>query len=235
MKNYDLKKIFLFSALSDSEANSIKEFSSLKRFSKGEIIFFDTEPYTGIYGILEGVVKIYKISKEGREHLIHLQHPGSTFGEVPMFENFSGITEKESTYPANAMALDTDTVVVKIPVKQFTDFIKQNNDACLKMLSSFAKRLRFLNSHIENLTLGDVTKRLSIYLITEYEKTLSQRSSDVKSLELKISKYDLASHLGTINETLSRVFKKLQNESILEVKGKTIDIKDITALKKYAK
>lgn len=235
MKNYDLKKIFLFSNLNDAEADSIKEFSSLKKFSKGEIIYFDTEPYTGIYGIFEGNVKIYKISKEGREHLLHIEHPGSTFGEVPMFENFSGIFEKERTYPVNAMALDTETVVVKIPVKPFIDFISQNNDACLKMLSSFARRLRFLNSHIENLTLGDVTKRLSIYLITEYEKTLNPRSSGVKSLELRISKYDLASHLGTVNETLSRVFKKLQNESILEVKGKMIDIIDFSALKKYAK
>ena len=64
MKNYDLKNIFLFSDLNNKEADSIKEFSSLKKFSKGEIIFFDTEPYTGIYGILEGVVKIYKISKK---------------------------------------------------------------------------------------------------------------------------------------------------------------------------
>ena len=234
MKNYDLKNIFLFSDLNNKEADSIKEFSSLKKFSKGEIIFFDTEPYTGIYGILEGVVKIYKISKEGREHLIHLEHPGSTFGEVPMFENFSGITEKERTYPANAMALEAGMVVVKIPVKPFTEFIKQNNDACLKMLSSFAKRLRFLNTHIENLTLGDVTKRLSIYLVTEYDKKISSNSPVTKSLELGISKYDLASHLGTINETLSRVFKKLQNESILEVRGKTIDIIDFPALKKYS-
>lgn len=235
MKNYDLKNIFLFSNLNDTEANSIKEFSSLKRYSKGEIIFFDTEPYTGIYGILEGVVKIFKISKEGREHLIHLEHPGSTFGEVPMFENFSAIIDKERTYPANAMALDTETVVVKIPVKPFTEFIKQNNDACLKMLSSFARRLRFLNTHIENLTLGDVTKRLSIYLVTEYEKKLNSDCQGIRSLELGISKYDLASHLGTINETLSRVFKKLQNESILEVRGKTIDIINFQALKKYAK
>ena len=151
-----------------------------------------------------------------------------------MFENFSGITEKERTYPANAMALDAGTVVVKIPVKPFTEFIKQNNDACLKMLSSFAKRLRFLNTHIENLTLGDVTKRLSIYLVTEYDKKISSNSPVTKSLELGISKYDLASHLGTINETLSRVFKKLQNESILEVRGKTIDIIDFPALKKYS-
>lgn len=235
MKNYDLKKIFLFSNLNDAEINSIMEFSSLKKYSKGEIIFFDTEPYSGIYGIFEGNVKMYKISKEGREHLLHIEQPGSTFGEVPMFENFSGIIEKGRAYPANAMALDTETIVVKIPVKPFTDFIRHNNDACLKMLSSFARRLRFLNSHIENLTLGDVTKRLSIYLITEYEKKLNPNYSGAKSLELGISKYDLASHLGTVNETLSRVFKKLQNENILEVKGKMIDIIDFSGLKKYAK
>ena len=238
MINYDLKKIYLLSDLDDKAIQTIREFSAIKRYSKGEIIFFDSEPYTGIYGILEGMVKLYKISSEGREHLLHIEHPGSTFGEVPMFENFSKADNTEKNYPANAMALDNETVVVKIPVKPFTEFIKQNNDACLKMLSSFAKRLRFLNTHIENLTLGDVSKRLAIYLITEYEKKASQINSVphvTNSIELKISKYDLASHLGTINETLSRVFKKFQNENIIEVKGKMIEIKDISALKKYSK
>jgi CRP/FNR family transcriptional regulator, dissimilatory nitrate respiration regulator len=237
-RNYDLREILLFSGLSDSEIQSIKKFSSVRNYSKGEIIFFDTEPYTGIYGILDGIVKIYKMSDEGREHIMHLEYPGNTFGDVPMFENISESDSSEMTYPANSMALDNDTVVVKVPVKPFTEFIKSNNEVSLKMLSAFAKRLRFLNNHIGSITLGDVSKRLSRYLLSEYEKSTGHNGknpSKQDSVDLRISKYDLASHLGTITETLSRVFKKLQNENIIEVKGKTIIINDISLLRMSAK
>jgi CRP/FNR family transcriptional regulator len=106
------------------------------------------------------------------------------------------------------------------------------------MLASFAKRLRFLNSHIESVTLDDVTKRLSKYLILEINKEHQKEKHVHKNdtfIELVISKYDLASHLGTITETLSRVLRKLQTEDIIEVNGKKILIKDLASLKNYTK
>jgi CRP/FNR family transcriptional regulator len=235
----DISKIFLFSGLNENELQLIQDFSSIKTYSKGEIIFFDTEPYLGFYGVIEGLVKIYKISKEGREHIIHLEYPGCTFAEVPMFEKYSDSRFQELTYPANSMAIEENTVVIKVPVKPFLELTNRNTDIYLKMLASFAKRLRFLNTHIEGITLDDVTKRLSKYLLTEIEKehpkrqTIKEKQENL--IELDISKYDLASHLGTITETLSRVLKKLQSEDIIEVHGKRIVIKNLASLKNYIK
>lgn len=229
----DLRRLTLFSELSETEAEMLKRFVSVKKYRKGEIIFLDTEPYSGFYGILEGMVKIYKISNEGREHILHLEYSGSTFGEVPMFENMSSDFEGGLTYPANATALEETTTVVLVPMKPFLEFLKSNNNVCLKMLSAFAKRMRFLNSHIESITLDDVSKRLSRYLLKELEKK-GRKSSD-SDIELEITKYDLASHLGTILETLSRAFRKLHNEGIIEVKGKTISVLDVKGLRRYQK
>ena len=182
---------------------------------------------------------IYKISKEGREHIIHLEYTGSTFAEVPMFEKDSDVKFSELTYPANAMAIEEKTVVIKVPVKPFLELTKRNTDICLKMLASFAKRLRFLNKHIESITLDDVTKRLSKYLLVEMGKEPTSKDKlktiQINFIELDISKYDLASHLGTITETLSRALKKLQSENMIEVNGKRIAIKDLTALRNYTK
>ena len=226
---YDISKIFLFSNLSEDHLKQIKDFSSIKNYAKGEIIFFDTEPYSGFYGILEGLVKLYKISNEGREHILHIEYPGSTFGEVPMFEKYILSKTTELAYPANSMAIEEDTTVIKVPMKPFLELTEHNTDICMRMLASFAKRLRFLNSHIESVTLDDVAKRLAKYLLTEIAK------KDREYIDLEISKYDLASHLGTINETLSRALKKLQTENVIEVNGKRITIKDKAALKNYTK
>jgi len=238
-KEYDLNKIFLFSALDEKETQLIKDFSGIKTYTRGEVIFFDTEPYSGFYGILEGLVKLYKISNEGREHILHIEHPGSTFGEVPMFEKFADKNLTDLAYPANSMAIEDNTVVIKVPALPFLELTNRNTDICLKMLASFAKRLRFLNSHIESVTLDDVTKRLSKYLLKEINKELPKKEKFIPKkdncIELVISKYDLASHLGTITETLSRVLRKLQTEDIIEVNGKNILIKDLAALKDYTK
>ena len=233
----DINKIFLFSGLDEKELSLILDFSSIKNYSKGEVIFFETEPYLGFYGVIEGLVKIYKISNEGREHIIHIEYPGSTFAEVPMFEKNSETSLSDLRYPANAMAIEENTVVIKVPTKPFLGFMKQNTDICFKLLSSLAKRLRFLNTHIESVTLDDVSKRLVKYLLTEMEQPQNEKNKfkNENFIELEISKYDLASHLGTIKETLSRALKKLQANNIIDVNGKKIVIKDLAALKNSTK
>ena len=237
MENKDLKKIFLFSELSDNELDAIASFSHLKKFSKGEIIFFDTEPYLGYYGLIEGIIKIYKISKAGREQIIHLVTPCNTFAEVPIFENYENVLTGNATYPANAMSISDYTEAILISAKPFLSFLENNSGLCFKLLSNLSKRLRFQTEHIESISLQDITKRLSVYIIHEFEiknKDLKSKPDNTNYIDLTISKYDLASFLGTIIETLSRTFKKLQDENIIQVHGKRIEIIDLKKLKQYA-
>lgn len=224
-----LKKVFIFSELTGEDLESIAKFSRIKKLSKGDIVFFDTEPYQGFYIVLEGMIKIYKISKDGREHILHLVDKFNTFAEVPLFENAGEIREKDFHYPANSAALTDDTEVLLIPYRHFIELMEANRQLCLRMIAGFAKRLRYLNNHIENITLKDVTKRVAVYLIDELSK--NKKSGLNNTISLKISKHDLASYLGTIIETLSRTLKKLQDDNIIEVDGKLIHIKNPDKLK----
>jgi CRP/FNR family transcriptional regulator len=218
-----LKKIFIFSELTDDDLELINNFSRLKKPGKNDIIFFDTEPYLGFYIVIEGMVKIYKISKDGREHILHIVDKYNTFAEVPLFENAGEILEKDFRYPANASAVTDDTVVLLIPHRHFIQLMETNTQLCLRMIAGFAKRLRYLNNHIENITLKDVTKRVAVYLLDELNKN-KKSGLPANTITLKISKHDLASYLGTIIETFSRTLKKLQEDNIIEVNGKIIKI-----------
>ncbi|MBZ0204185.1 MAG: Crp/Fnr family transcriptional regulator [Ignavibacteria bacterium] len=231
-----LKKVHIFSGLNKEELEKLCGIVKVKAYNKGDIIFFDTEPYFGFYITEAGLVKIYKISKDGREHILHLIAPYNTFAEVPLFENFGEEYEDVYRYPANAMALEDETRVILIPARQFRLLVESDSKICIKMISGFAKRLRHLNHHIEELTLKDVTKRTAGFILTEYnnkKKPKNRKESD-SAIELNISKNDLAAYLGTINETLSRTFKKLQDEGIIEVEGKMIWIVDMDKLKEVA-
>jgi CRP/FNR family transcriptional regulator len=229
----NLKKVYIFSGLNDDELERLSKIVRQKTFNKGDIIFFDTEPYLGFYITVTGLVKIYKISKDGKEHILHLISSFNTFAEVPLFENFGEEFEESYRYPANAMALEDDTRVILIPARQFRELLLSDTKICIKMVSGFAKRLRHLNHHIEELTLKDVTKRVAGFILTENKKS-KKKPNGIKAVTLNISKNDLAAYLGTIPETLSRTLKKLQDEEMITVDGKNIEIKDIERLKDAA-
>ncbi|HMQ67549.1 MAG TPA: Crp/Fnr family transcriptional regulator [Ignavibacteria bacterium] len=216
-----LKNVHLFSDLDEDELDKLYSRCDIKTFNKGEIIFFDTEPYQGFYIVIEGGVKIFKISKDGREHILYFIYPFNTFAEVPLLEQYEKIKKDEFSYPANSMAMEENTKLILIRSSVFYNFVENNSHLCLKMLSSLAKKLRHLNSHIETIT-QDVPKRLAKYILSEHATTAKQNSL----IELSISKHDLASYLGTIDETLSRILKKFQDENLIEVKGKKILIKN---------
>lgn len=224
----NLKKVYIFSGLDDDELDTLSAIVKQKTFNKGDIIFFDTEPYLGFYITVTGLVKIYKISRDGKEHILHLIPPFNTFAEVPLFENFNEMFEESFRYPANSMALEDDTRVLLIPARQFRELLENNSKICIKMVSGFAKRLRHLNHHIEELTLKDVTRRVAGYILTEQKK-----SQNSETISLNISKNDLAAYLGTIPETLSRTLKKLQDEDMTTVDGKVIKICDMDRLKDF--
>lgn len=233
MNSIDLKKTFIFSNLSSEELSEIEKIVKIKVYDKGEIIFFDTEPYNGFYIVIKGLVKIFKISKDGKEHILHLVGPNYSFADVPLFENSETILRNEAKYPANAMSIEDYTKVILIPAKPFLKIIEPNNKLLLKMLSGFAKRLRFLNHHIEEIALKDVSKRVAGFILTEYSKE-GNSHQEKPAIELNISKNDLASYLGTIPETLSRTFKKMQEDELIEVDGKTIGIMDLKSLKELS-
>jgi len=237
----DIKRIVLFSGLGDAELKKIINFSRLKNFNKGEMIFFDSEPYQGFYCLLEGRVKLFKYSTEGKEHIIHIVDKYQTFAEVPVFENYELVFQGKAHYPVNAMALKDGVKAVLVDARQFINFLNANKDLCFKLLSTLSKRLRFLTTHIESITLQDIKMRTAKYLVHEYHVQLEKKSSKIKFKDLKnsstleyidldIAKCDIAFYIGTTLETFSRMLRKLQDDKIIEVMGRKIKIKDLDRL-----
>ena len=241
IKPEDIKSITLFSGLNEPELKKIISFSRLKNYKKGEILFFDSEPYQGFYCLLEGRVKLFKYSTEGKEHIIHIVDKYQTFAEVPVFENYELILQEKSRYPVNAMALKDGVRAILVDAKQFINFLNANKDLCFKLLSTLSKRLRLLTTHIESITLQDIKMRTAKYLVHEYHVQLEKKSSKIKFKDLKnsstleyidldIAKCDIAFYIGTTLETFSRMLRKLQDEKIIEVMGRKIKIKDLSKL-----
>lgn len=219
-----LRDIPFFSELEINQLRLIASISKVVKYRKNTIIFLSGEAYKGFYIALKGTIKIYKISPSGKETILHIVRPFNVFADVPLFEG--------KDYPVNAQALE-DSLLLFIPREEFVHLLEGNVNICLKMLAGFAKRMKYLTHRVDEMSNKEVTNRLAEYLVEEIEK--SGKANQIEPiLRLHVSKSTIASFLGTITETLSRSFRKLQEEEIIRVDGKKIFIKDYPHLKHLA-
>lgn len=197
-----LRQLFHFELLNEEQLTKLAAISSVHTYQSGELIFSHGEEATAFFVILAGKVQIYKISKDGKEMILHLFGKDDMFAETPIF---SGI----SKYPANSLCTE-NTEVVAINGPAFRSLVKENPDLAFRLLNMFARRLHQFSELIEDLSLRTVDSRLAKYLLSVNENASGQAV-------IHIQKKTLASILGTIPETLSRTFKKLSDKGMIEV------------------
>jgi CRP/FNR family transcriptional regulator len=215
-----LSRLPLFRGLPDGELRTLAEIAGARTYRRGETIFLDGGEGHGFYVVYTGKVKIFKLSSEGKELVLHILGPEDSFAEVPVFEG--------RHYPANAEAID-NTRVLFFPREALLQAIRRDPFLAMNMLAALSARLREFAQRMEDLLLKDVPSRLSAYLLH-----LSEQWKGSDELELDIKKGLLASLIGAKQESLSRILAKMSARRIIEVKGKRIRILDRQKLKKMA-
>jgi CRP/FNR family transcriptional regulator len=219
-----LRRCPLFAGLKDEELRRIRAIANLKHVGKREILFSDGEEAKGFYVILSGKIKLFKISPEGKEQILHIVSAPDAFAEAALF--------LEGSYPAFAEAL-TDSQLLFFPKRDFIQLIERNPKLSINMIVSLSHFLRRFASLIEELSLKEVSSRMAKYLI-DLSIRLSKEGKNSKEVELDLSKTQLASKLGTISETLSRTLAKMKAKGIIDVKRNRILILNHEALKELA-
>jgi len=212
--------IFLFQGLPPSNIEALVGISRLRTFKKGVVIFNEGEDCLGFYVLMSGSVKIYKLSPEGREQILHIFQEGEPFGEVPVFAG--------ENYPAYAETMETSEALF-FPRTDFLDLINRTPFLALNMLAVLSRRLRIFGNMIEDLSLKEVPGRLAAYLI------YSNKAKETLLVDIPITKNQLASLLGTIPETISRILAKMSREGyICQLSNRNISILDYQGLEKLA-
>jgi len=189
-------------------------------FKRGQAIFSEGDEGNGFYVMISGRVKVFKLSPEGKEQILHIFGPGEPFGEVAVFAG--------KKFPANAETL-AETRVFFFSRLAFIELIGKNPALALNMMAVLSSRLRRLTNLVEDLSLKEVPGRLAAYLLL-----LSEKNKRAMKVELEVSKNQLASLLGTIPETLSRILARMTREKLINLDGKKVDIVNRKALEELA-
>ncbi|MCK4501540.1 MAG: Crp/Fnr family transcriptional regulator, partial [Desulfuromonadales bacterium] len=182
-----IKQCPLFYSSSEYDLQLLLSILRVRKFPKGEFLFAEGAEADGFYIVASGKVKIYKLSPDGKERILHIIQPGNSFAEAAIFD--------DGRYPAFAETLDVSELLF-FPKREFFDLLHQHTQLAINMIAGLSRFLRLFTVQIEDLTFRDVPARLARYL-------LDLGAEDTKSVLLPISKTQLASNLGTTSETLS--------------------------------
>ena len=216
-----ISAIPLFHGLAADHCQQLASIVVTKPYRRSQTIFSEGDDGDGFYVVASGRVKVFKLSHEGKEQILHILGAGEPFGEVPVFAG--------EHFPAHAEAME-ETRVFFFPRAAFVELIKKNPSLALNMLAMLSRRLRRFTVLIEDLSLKEVPGRLSAYLLY-----LSEAKNKSDNLTLDISKAQLASLLGTIPETLSRILARMSAEELIQSDGqRSIKILDREGLEELA-
>lgn len=205
-----------FAGMPEELRVNLRGIATEKDLKKGEMVFYEGDESTGFYLLLSGLIKVYKLSVDGKEQILQFIRPNETFGEVVVFSG--------KAYPAHAEAVQ-DSRVLLFPRRDFLDFVRSNPNVALVMLAILSERLRRFTLQVENLSLKEVPSRLASYFLY-----LSRDEGKGDAFSLEISKGQLASLLGTVPETLSRILARMKEHGIIQVDGVRIQLLDIPTL-----
>jgi CRP/FNR family transcriptional regulator len=210
----------LFSGLSGEQHEALGRIALRRSFRKGERIFSEGDEGSGFYLIVSGRVKIFKISPDGKEQILHFVGPGESFAEVSVFTG--------QGFPADAVAA-VQSGLLFFARSSFMSLIRRDPALALNMLAQLSRRLRQFAGLIEDLSLKEIPGRLAKYLLY-----LDGRDGDAGAVELDVSKGQLAALLGTIPETLSRILAKMNRQGLIRSRGAQIRILDRAGLEALA-
>lgn len=220
--NKDLMKVPIFSSLNEEEVKEIRPYLVRQKFRKKEGVFSEGDPPEWFYILMAGKVKITKLSQDGREIIIELISPPDFFGGFAVMKGFP--------YPANAVAME-DSDILKIARPNLLKIIDRFPNIMYEITSSLGERIREFHDTLKNIALERVESRIAALLIKLADKIGEKSKDNSISIDMRLTKQDIAEMVGTTVETTIRVMSRFKKSGFVTDDGRKIIIKDIEKLK----
>jgi CRP/FNR family cyclic AMP-dependent transcriptional regulator len=198
-----LRRVPYFTGLSDDVLAALAAVAVQRRYGRGQVIFLEGDPCAGLHVVAEGEVKVFKLSPQGREQILHRLGPGDTFNDVAVLDG--GLN------PASAAAI-TDSVVCIITRAEIQRIVQLYPTLAWALIESIARRARHLVAMVEDLSLRSVKARLARLLLAEAQR--SDGAGEIDRSQM-VTQAELAARLGTVREMIGRALRDLADERLI--------------------
>ena len=209
-----LRRVPYFAELPDQVLAALAGVAALRRFARGQVIFLEGEPCAGLCIVAEGDVKIFKVSAQGREQILHRVATGGTFNDVAALDG--------GPNPASAAAA-SDAVLLIIGRHDIRRLAQAHPVLAWALIESIARRTRHMVEMVEDLALRSVKARLAKLLLAEAERSAAPAEIDRSQM---VTQAEMAARLGTVREMIGRALRDLADEGLIALDRYRIVVTD---------
>ena len=206
----ELKDAYLFTHLDTSQLKRVHAMRHPIALGDGDVLFRLGDSAQRFFLVIEGRIKLSRVSSGGNEKVFEIVQPGHTFGEALMFL-------EQSSYPINATALGS-TRLLGFDSKAFVALLRESVDTCFMLLAGMSQRLHAMIDEIDDITLQSATCRTATMLVSHLT---DPRQTDFR---LCAPKSVLASRCSVKPETFSRILHSLSSAGVISVHGSCITV-----------
>jgi CRP-like cAMP-binding protein len=209
-----LRRVPYFAQLPTEILDALAAVAVERRYDRGQVIFIEGEPCAGLFIVAAGAVKVFKLSPNGREHILHHIGAGGTFNDVAVLDG--------GPNPAGAAAAD-DSVLWVISRVDIRRLAHDYPALAWALIESIAARTRHLVDMVEDLALRSVKARLAKLLLAEAARSAGQGEI---SRERMVSQTEMAARLGTVREMVGRALRDLADDGLISLDRHRIVVTD---------
>ena len=213
-----IQTVPLFSDLSETSLKVITDKMVARSYDKEKMILIEESAGETFFLISKGTVKITRMSDDGREVILAILGEGDFFGEMALLDG-----EGRS---ANVVALE-DAEVLTLQRSDFLDILERFPKIAIHLLKELTTRIRHSDQQIESLSLSGAEQRIALVLIRLAEE-MGQIKEGTVTIEHIPYQQDIANMAGTSRETVSRVYKMLEDKNQIMREGKILKIIDFS-------
>jgi len=203
LSNLDLiRRVPLFSLLTNEQAQSIADSVVKRRYRRGEIIVEHNRKSNALLILLTGRARVLTSDSRGREVILAVLQPGDYVGEMSLIDN--------EPHSATVRA-EVQTDMLVLGRAEFARCLPENSSLSYAILRGLVQRLRNADRQIESLALLDVYGRVARSLLD-----MAEQNGDQLLIRNKVSRQDMAKIGGASREMVSRVMKDLEERGVIQ-------------------
>jgi len=206
--------------LNDDQLGGIQASKKCGAYKRGQPVFVEKGPPSGVFCLHSGKVKVFKTGDEGKPHIVRFAKPGAVLGYRSLLS--------DSPYTVSASALE-DSVLCHIPKETFVGALENDPKFALRFMEMMSSELEQAEDQIVQLAQKPVRERLAETLLV-LKKVYGTENGDNSPLDVVLTREELAGVVGTAIETLVRTLSDLKQEHLIATDKKKIRILDVEGL-----
>lgn len=210
-----IKKLDIFSELSQEELKNVAAFSRKQNLSSGQFLFHEGDSIEGIHIVTGGRVKLSKLSLDGKELTLGFSTKNAVFGEEALFSNES--------YSFNAQAVEKSCITT-CSKKNMEKLFLDKPEIAVKVIRSLSEKLSQSTKQLSDLAFRNVRERL-LRNLQRLAREYGHQTSRGWQIDFKLTHGELASIINASRVTVTQTISSLREEGIISVNDQGILLK----------